>query len=250
MEKKNTRLVILIILLSLLVVGLSGFIFYDKILTNNNNNNDSKVINNNYKVLINNKSVNEETLNNILDMIGISYFNNSSNACLTDAISSNNYSINAQEIISRYADSHNQVLKRIEDEIYNSKECGMGAADCTAISKESAQELFDMFNFNGKITDYFQESTNLKDDYIFWYGHTLNFCDKKINHNIIAENSSEDKINEYGLNIGADITITDKQEVITNIINNNSTEKIERTVIYNFKPATNGRYYLDSVKVK
>lgn len=38
MEKKNTGLVILVIILSLLVVGLSGFVVYDKLLNSNNNN--------------------------------------------------------------------------------------------------------------------------------------------------------------------------------------------------------------------
>ena len=259
MENKNIGLKNLVIVLSILVVLLSGYFVYDKILFNNDmGNNDStekENINGDYKVVINNKSVDEGTLNEVLDIIGIPYYNNSSNACLNDVISVNNYSTNAKQIMSFYIDTHssNVNLKVPEDEIYSSKECGMGAADCYTISKEDAKELFDMFSFDGKITDFFQESTNLKDDYIFWYGHTLGFCDKKISHDIVAEYSSAEKKNEYGINIGADIKITDKQEVVKNIIDDGTgseIEKIERTITYIFKPSTNGNYYLDSVNVK
>jgi len=46
MEKKNTGLIVLVVVLSLLVVGLGGFIIYDKVLNENNdkvdkNNNNS-----------------------------------------------------------------------------------------------------------------------------------------------------------------------------------------------------------------
>lgn len=248
MENKNTGLKILVVVLSILVVVLSGYLVYDKALSNNEIEN----VNSDYKIVINNKSVDEGILNNVLDIIGIPYYNNSSNACLTDAISVNDYSVNAKRIMSFYIDSHDHInIKRPEDKIYSSKECGMGAADCYTISKEDAKKLFDMFNFDGEITDYFQESTNLKDDYIFWYGHTLGLCDKKINHDIVAEYSSEEKKNEYGINIGADITITDKQEIINDVNEtNNNNEKTERTITYVFKSVTNGGYYLDNVSVK
>ena len=241
----------MVIILSLFIVGLSGFIVYDKMLFNDKIEINDNIANDNYKIVINNKSVDDRILNTVLDIIGIPYFNNSSNACLTDAISVNNYSVNAKQIMSFYIDSHNQVnLKTPDDKIYISEECGIGAADCYTMSKEDAKKLFDMFNFDGNITDYFQESTNLTDDYIFWYGHTLGVCDKNINHDIVAEYSSEEKKNEYGTNIGADITITDKQEVVKNIIdvgNGSKIEKAERTITFVFKPSTNGSYYLDSV---
>lgn len=38
MEKKNTRLIVLVIILCLLVLGLGGYIVYDKVLTKDNNN--------------------------------------------------------------------------------------------------------------------------------------------------------------------------------------------------------------------
>jgi hypothetical protein len=67
MEKKNTGLIVLVIVLSLLVVGLGGFIVYDKVLSNNevennynSSNNDSNVSSENDGVLwINDESVKE-----------------------------------------------------------------------------------------------------------------------------------------------------------------------------------------------
>lgn len=62
MENKNTGLIVLVIILSLIVVGLSGFIIYDKVLSNdkiddnnindtndNNENNDNTDLLNQYK---------------------------------------------------------------------------------------------------------------------------------------------------------------------------------------------------------
>lgn len=49
MEQKNTGLIICIVILSLLVVGLGGFIIYDKVLNNKNiekNQNNNEVVNN------------------------------------------------------------------------------------------------------------------------------------------------------------------------------------------------------------
>ncbi len=67
-EKKNTGLIVLVIVLSLLVIVLSGYIIYDKVLSNNvneNNNNDELYIVNktfviDEKDLDNDKVYNEE----------------------------------------------------------------------------------------------------------------------------------------------------------------------------------------------
>lgn len=60
MEKKNTGLIILVIILSLLVVGLGGFIVYDKVLSNDkveDNNEVNGCVNNN---ITNNNSQNTQ----------------------------------------------------------------------------------------------------------------------------------------------------------------------------------------------
>lgn len=87
MEKKNTGLIVLVIILSLLVVGLSGFIVYDKVLSNNEvENNDNNIndttnnneVNNNTDTNNNNDIVNDnDLLNQYKDKItnGIWYKN-------------------------------------------------------------------------------------------------------------------------------------------------------------------------------
>ena len=47
MEKKNTGLIVLVVVLSLLVVGLGGYIVYDKMLDKNINDSDNKGKNDN-----------------------------------------------------------------------------------------------------------------------------------------------------------------------------------------------------------
>ena len=61
MEKKNTGLIVLVIILSLLVVGLGGFIVYDKVLSNNEvENNDNTDLNDD----INSDVENNDNINN------------------------------------------------------------------------------------------------------------------------------------------------------------------------------------------
>ena len=57
MEKKNTGLIVLVVILSLLVVGLGGFIIYDKVLSDNEieNNDNNNVNNNNVSKLLSNE---------------------------------------------------------------------------------------------------------------------------------------------------------------------------------------------------
>ncbi len=61
MEKKNTGLIIFVIILILLVVGLGGFIVYDKVLSTNDtsNTNNTNKENNNTKLLTNDEAIAE-----------------------------------------------------------------------------------------------------------------------------------------------------------------------------------------------
>lgn len=71
MEKKNVGLKVLVVILSLLVVGLSGFIVYDKILSNNEteNNDNTEInddVNNNMNTNTNNNSQNTQDYNGFI----------------------------------------------------------------------------------------------------------------------------------------------------------------------------------------
>ena len=50
MEKKNTGLIVLVIILSLLVLGLGGYIVYDKVLSKENTSKDVQEVNDNIQV--------------------------------------------------------------------------------------------------------------------------------------------------------------------------------------------------------
>ena len=77
MEKKNTGLIVLVIILSLLVVGLGGFIVYDKVLSNNEvENNDNNEINNDENNQVdNNDDINNYTDQELIDSVKMTKFN-------------------------------------------------------------------------------------------------------------------------------------------------------------------------------
>lgn len=73
MEKKNIGLKVLVVILSLLVVGLSGFIIYDKVLSNNEveNNDNTELnddVNNNMNANTNNNSQNTQEYNGFISL--------------------------------------------------------------------------------------------------------------------------------------------------------------------------------------
>ena len=254
----NNVLAVLVIVLSLIVIAMGVYIVVNKDSGKKNNNLE------NYYVKIDNYSVEKDALNNVLDIIGIPYINNAGNACLNNAISKDNYSENAKEIISRYIDSHKRItLSHPGDDpkCLESEECsrGMTAADYYSISKDNAKYLFETYNFNGKISDYFSSNPISDEDYIFMYAHTLGVCrDIEISHDLVSEYTSKIRKNDYGTTIGADIRLTDYQNVkkyndkyVEGV--GTTFEKIseeQRKVTYDFKTLNNGNYYLYSVEVE
>jgi len=243
-EHNGNKKVLLSILVILIVI-FGGYFLYDKILSNKKNTETTKII-------IENNSVAHDDLNYILNILGIPYYNNASNACLTNELSNNNYSLNAKNIISRYIDSNTNVSLEIpEDENYAREICGIGSVDCYIIDKEDAEMLFETYNFAGEIDDYFQSSSKLDDDYIFWYAHTLGMCDTEISHKLVAEYTSE----YFDASMEPDVRITDKQMVTEYTFDDDGTRIVsntfDRKVIYDFKADKyNAYYYLDKVEVK
>ena len=77
MEKKNTSLIVFIVILSLLVLGLGGFITYDKVFKEKNNKNNNDNENNNVKVELkemkNVQIVNGDDVNVLVDTLGNAY---------------------------------------------------------------------------------------------------------------------------------------------------------------------------------
>ena len=80
MENKNTGMKVAIIILSILVVGLTSYIVYDKVLNHDNThieeNKDEEIINNESNQVVNNNTNIDHSINiNKLYNIGKSYYN-------------------------------------------------------------------------------------------------------------------------------------------------------------------------------
>ena len=77
MEKKNTSLIVFIVILSLLVLGLGGFITYDKVFKEKDNKNNNDNENNNVKVELKEMKdvqiVNGDDVNVLVDTLGNAY---------------------------------------------------------------------------------------------------------------------------------------------------------------------------------
>lgn len=183
---------------------------------------------------INNIDVNETDLNEMLKIIGIKS-DDYLNLWLNYYLSDENYSQNANLIMSAYINSYEEeIVSRPPNEVYISAECGGGAADCHVISKKDAKRIYEKYNFTGTIEDYFKTSTKLQDKYVFFYTRAFGPLEYDINHNITSKYTNS-----------TDVMITDEQE----IININSNAKENKTVTYLFKKNTEGNYYLDNVKI-
>lgn len=114
MEKKNTGLIVLVIILFLLVIGLGGFIVYDKILNNNDNNTNNEVNNNNEANDDNLNSVRKSLESIVEEELYILWNKN------------NIHEISAQErlqvALERYAKDNNLDLLRYEPETITAKD--------------------------------------------------------------------------------------------------------------------------------
>ena len=201
-----------------------------------------------YEVELNNNGVDEVVLNNLFDVLGIPSLNRQyGDSALNYLVSNSNYSNDAKDIISYYGNTWDEktLFRNPPDEVYSSEECGVGAAGCKIISKNEAQRIYNLYNFTGKITDYFKETSLLENDYIFFVTNTSpltmwNGADAGIKHNVTSEHINN-----------SDVKIIDNQ--IVSYYDENSTSgdiiKQNRTVIYIFKN-NNSEYYLSSVEVK
>ena len=261
MENKNTKNGLIICILSIIIIILLILVILfatNKIslnLSNNPTNNgesNSNENNNENNPIVNNNTTNNDgaddenkydrtTLEGILKFLGITKSNNYSMACLNISITQEEKITSLTNIVSYSSDAFGNLLTSPPDNVYSSLECGMGAADCYSISKEKAQIFFEFYNLAGEITDYFQYSTNLKDDYIFWYGHYMGMCSYEVEHDIDTKQTD------------ASITITDKQ-IVKEYNDDYEHAEIKNTtnriVTYNLNKDKNGNYYLNSVEIK
>lgn len=256
---KKTHILIISILI-ILVLGLSGYIIYDKVLKketgnnnyqeNNNQTNDNNLNNNqtNHEENDNKEEthqITDKAIQDAFDLVGLPRTNSEGNTLLNYYVSNDDYSKYANEIISYYANDWNgkKLFKQVSVDVMNSDACG-GSGFCMSISKKDAEKIFELYNFKGNINDYFKSTSKLENEYVFIVTNNsvpviFNSPNAKITHNIETYNMG-----------GTDIGATDKQTIT--IVDENDYSKlktINKTVNYEFKMNKEGNYYLYKVEV-
>lgn len=240
-ERKSTILVILVIILSLLILGLGGYIIYDKLNTTTENKEN---------LIINNVNLSSNDLNIILDILGLDEAKSLGNNCMNAYISDNNFKNNSKKIFAWYIISHKLdtnngqsqiIIDTNEDGTPDVPACG-GAADCGSIKKSDADKiikLYGLINIENQLTEMPEPYT---DEYIINYFNLTN--QHPISCNISTKHAMTIKENN---NI---VVVTDKQDVTEHDEYENIKLQKKQTVTYNLKKDINDNYYLDSVNVK
>lgn len=228
MENKNTGLKILVIILSLLVVALTGYLVYDKVLSKEDNNDTT-----------NKDEIDTALLNSLYDMLGINNDNNYYGDCLNYFISNNNYQNNAQKIFSLYASYKNLNTNRHNNENCNSDcEIALSCAECASISKEEGNKIIKLYNLNNLTL---KELPGIDTDYVYVSGIPVGTCHYKVTHNTNAEYLDKDSVMITDNQVVTDYEWPEESQI-------NSTKN--QTVTYTFEKDNNGNYYLNSVNVK
>ena len=265
-QEKNNKgviallVVIIVLLLALVILLATGTISFksnelknnQQTTENNQKQNESKQqikenddasqeqitqTNDKYTIKLTNDGVDETTLNNLFDIIGIPSTNNQyGSAELNDFLSNNDYNKNAGSILI-YTKANIPTASVTVDV----DECAPG---CRAYTKENAEKLIKVYNLSGTVNDYFTKSSKLKDIYIKSIGGTQvmyewNGPDAGITHEVISEYF--DSVN---------VRITDKQVIKKYDMNSNGIKTTNQTTVFEFKKDNTGDYYLSSVSVK
>lgn len=237
-KSKNNGLIMLVVILFLLVLGLGGYIVYDKVLSNKEEATNNAQSSNEIDSVI---------LNNLYTIVGIlpvdQYYRNS---CLNKAISTNDYKKNAYEIFSWYAYFYSMDSNHYNDEKCKSDvECqkALSAAASRTITKKDAKSILTLYNFEENSTNFLRPLSSYDDEYS--YATQIGdppTCRYSIEHDTDSEYLDSNTIR-----------ITDKQNITEYGFFEESDQvksQKEQTVTYDFKKNTEGNYYLNSVTVK
>ena len=250
-EKQNKLkkiLIFVVVLLALTAIGIIvGFIMFDKFGNKGENLEeptptvDENIIQAN---VINNYDVDLQELTDALELLGIRDDANGGNVpALTYYVTDENYRDNAKDIIVYYAVLGSDMTSSFDISEYKSDKGACGDSEgCSVISKEDAEKIIKLYDFSGKLEDYFYKSDASDDVYGIHYGDTLelpqfNGTNLGIGHNLTARYVGDD-----------DIDIEDTQ-----VFNYNDDEgevkNTNRVVKYTFKKNEDEGYYLDSVLI-
>lgn len=244
MEKKNTGLIVLVVVLCLLLGGFMGYFVGGKYFNKNN----ETIIGNDNK---DSEIVSLEVLNELYNIVGILPENEEhSNNCLNSVLSVEDYQNNIKEIFSWYAYIHDLNTHHDDATMCVSKDiCNISVYNAAAgrsILKSDATAIMSLYNLSN-IDDFFNEiSSPYENEYAYTSigpvsGYTCN--DLEIKHDISSEYIDSNSIR-----------ITDNQNIIKKEYNadetvSNKSEK-NQVIIYEFAKNSNNKYYLTKVIVK
>lgn len=247
MKKNNNILGVLVVLLSIVVLGLTGFIVYDKVLNKDANEE------NNTQQTTNNSEIDSALLNSLYDTLGIGWKSDydeiyNDGDCLNYFLSNNNYKenpntygSNAQRIFALY-------IKHIGASTYssrnNSDKCGEECqrqtfcADCGTTLKTSADRVIKLYGLEDYKLD---ELAGFDTDYAYVTGTPMGTCHYLVKHDLNSKYIDGDSVEIDDKQIITDYVYYEPEKI-------NSTKN--QNVTYTFKKDSNGDYYLNQLAVK
>lgn len=251
--KKKNMLVILLVIVLLTVIGVVlGIFLFNKFGKKDNNVSDTSVVQKNDNVslnnnVINNTGVDDKTLREVLNLVGIaSTSDTNNNDALNYYISNNNYVNEANNIILYYAvndegKTSSQITLPEGYDIKSDVGACSDAVNCALISREDAEKILKVFKLGDDLSKYFYKSSEIDDTYGIHYDVTLPFAifngdNLGISHNLSASLENESTIK------------VDDNQTIDYLDDNGNVLNISKVVTYIFK-VQDSYYYLDSVSV-
>lgn len=261
-QKNNKGVIAIAIILFLLVLGLGGYIIYDKIYNSQNSNNltsnDNK-IEDSTSNLYENTEINKEILDELYRIIGVLPTEDEEilapRHCLNVAVTNTNYMgiPYANDVFSWYVITYNKEAdyeKYKDANIYVSdgtvKVSAYHCAVCFTIEKTEAEKFKNLYYFGPE--EKFEFIKDNVENYDNIYGAIQSLgtpiqCDYNVKHNIIKTYVEKGTMME-------NIYITDKQLVTKyDVFDNNSISQLtNQTVNYVFsKKIDDDNYYLSQV---
>ena len=157
---------VVITILCILILGLSGFIVYDKVI-NKEEKKDSNVTDNNDQY-----TLSKEQLNELYDIAGISGIYSESSLISTFINNDgkiSDYDKDTKKNIIYFNAAQESKLKYVKGDEYAS--CASGSGTCQGVSKEDYYEIAKKYNINDKFEDLYEGIYN--DIGLYYYGGTV-----------------------------------------------------------------------------
>lgn len=257
MKNDNSKNIIIVLLTVIIVILVTLIVLLATNKISFNNNTDNNIQENNQpsqentseknKTTISNNSIDEETLSELLDIVGISVNDENVNNCLNMALSDNNYQENKLDIFSWYVSDHKLNTYRYnEDKCQASFECNIAysCGGCMSITRKSASYILKLYNFDINEINFLKDLPEYADDYSYISSACCgSHCPYYITHDITTE-----KVTSYDINIVDNQIVSEIDETSDNY--GNVVNSKEQTVTYQFKRGSDEHYYLYDVIVK